>query len=87
VHTPLDCPADHPYVEALCAITGGEPVGLQFWTDAALLAAHGTPSVVCGPGDIAQAHSLDEWVTVDQLHRAEEVYSALAGHLLRGSVR
>jgi succinyl-diaminopimelate desuccinylase len=84
VHTPLDCPADNPYVGKLCDITGGEPVGLQFWTDGALLAQHGTPSVVCGPGDIAQAHSLDEWVTVEQLHRAEEVYAAFADRVLRG---
>jgi acetylornithine deacetylase/succinyl-diaminopimelate desuccinylase len=83
VHAPLDCPADHPYLALLCAVVPDpEPVGLQFWTDGALLAAHGTPAVVCGPGDIAQAHSLDEWVAVDQLHRAAEVYFAMAARML-----
>jgi acetylornithine deacetylase/succinyl-diaminopimelate desuccinylase len=82
VHTPLDCPADDPYLRTLLEVTGGEPVGLQFWTDGALLAAHGTPAVVCGPGDIAQAHSLDEWVAVDQLERAAEVYFAFAARML-----
>jgi succinyl-diaminopimelate desuccinylase len=83
VHTPLDCPADNPYLGMLCAVAAEpEPVGLQFWTDGALLAAHGTPAVVCGPGDIAQAHSLDEWVSVDQLHRAAEVYLATAARML-----
>lgn len=82
VHAPLDCPADDPYLRLLCSLTGGEPVGLQFWTDAALLAAHGTPAVVCGPGDITQAHSLDEWVAVDQLERAAEVYFGVAARML-----
>lgn len=30
--------------------------------------------VVCGPGSIAQAHRKDEWVAIEQLHRATEVY-------------
>ena len=30
--------------------------------------------VVCGPGSIAQAHRKDEWVAIDQLHRATQVY-------------
>ena len=59
-----------------------EPVGLQFWTDGALLAAAGTPAVVCGPGDIAQAHSLDEWVTIAQLREAADVYFGMAARML-----
>jgi acetylornithine deacetylase/succinyl-diaminopimelate desuccinylase len=93
VHSPLDTPADHPYVRLLAQVaarhTGqdAEPVGLQFWTDGALLAAAtGTPTVVCGPGDIAQAHSLAEWVAVEQLHRAADVYLSLAASMLSASV-
>jgi acetylornithine deacetylase/succinyl-diaminopimelate desuccinylase len=83
VHAPLDCPADHPYLRMLCAAAPDpEPVGLQFWTDAALLAASGTPAAVCGPGDIAQAHSLAEWVAVDQLGDAARVYFAMAARML-----
>jgi acetylornithine deacetylase/succinyl-diaminopimelate desuccinylase len=83
VHAPLDCPADDPYLRLLCAAAADpEPVGLQFWTDAALLAAAGIPAAVCGPGDIAQAHSLAEWVAVDQLHDAVRVYFAMAARML-----
>jgi len=83
VHAPLECPPDDPYLALLCAVTPDpEPVGLQFWTDGALLGAHGTPAVVCGPGDIAQAHSHDEWVTVEQLHGAAGVYFAIAARML-----
>jgi acetylornithine deacetylase/succinyl-diaminopimelate desuccinylase len=83
VHVPLDCPAGDKYLGMLCDLAGDpEPVGLQFWTDGALLAAAGTPAVVCGPGDIAQAHSLDEWVAVDQLRDAADVYFGMAARML-----
>ncbi|HTV83770.1 MAG TPA: acetylornithine deacetylase [Dyella sp.] len=47
----------------------GIPVGnaVNFWTEAALFSAGGHISFVYGPGDIAQAHTADEWVALDQL--------------------
>lgn len=47
------------------------PIGnaVDFWTEAALFSAAGYTSFVYGPGDIAQAHSADEWVALDQLQR------------------
>ncbi len=88
-HTPLDCPGDDPGVLALGEIVADhlglppEPLGMTFWTDAALFAAEtGTPTVVCGPGDIAQAHSLDEWVDVAQLLAASEIYLELSRRFL-----
>lgn len=49
--------------------TLGLPVGpaVDFWTEAALFSAAGLTALVCGPGEIAQAHSADEWVALDQL--------------------
>lgn len=34
-----------------------------------------TNLVVCGPGDIAQAHTADEYLALDQLHRGIEIYA------------
>ncbi len=51
-----------------------EPVDLAFWTEAALLAASGVDAVVVGPGDIAQAHGPDEWVTLEELGRARDLF-------------
>lgn len=90
VHAPLECPADHPGLLLLSEVVGerlpgsGDPIGVNFWTDGALLAAGtGTPTVVCGPGDIGQAHSLDEWVSLDQLRSATEVYVDFVARYLR----
>lgn len=53
------------------------PLDLGFWTEAAVLAANGVDAVVLGPGDIAQAHGPDEWVPIDELHRARELFRAV----------
>jgi len=45
------------------------PVGnaVACWTEASLFSQAGLTALVYGPGDIAQAHSADEWVALDQL--------------------
>lgn len=53
----------------------GEPVG--FWTEASLFSDADLPALVLGPGDIAQAHAVDEWVALEQLERALAAYQAI----------
>lgn len=52
--------------------------GVPYGANAATLAAAGIPSVVFGPGSIDQAHTADEWIDVEQLKQATEVYRRLA---------
>jgi acetylornithine deacetylase len=47
---------------------------VDFWTEAALFSAAGLTALVYGPGDIAQAHSADEWVRLSELAEAAETY-------------
>ena len=47
----------------------------------ARLSATGTPCVVFGPGDIAQAHTKDEWIDLDQVAQAAEAYFRIAVEL------
>jgi acetylornithine deacetylase len=51
----------------------GERIGVPFGTDAPHFAATGCPTVVFGPGSIAQAHTADEWLDLDQLRTASEI--------------
>ncbi len=44
---------------------------VAFGTEAGLFQRAGVPTVVCGPGHIAQAHQADEYVTLEQLAAAE----------------
>lgn len=50
------------------------PIGnaVDFWTEASLFSAAGYTTLVFGPGDIAQAHTADEFVTLEQLRRYTE---------------
>jgi len=50
---------------------------VDFWTEASLFAQAGIPAIVLGPGNIAQAHAMDEWVSVVQLERALKIYTQL----------
>jgi acetylornithine deacetylase len=56
-------------------------VPLDFWTEAAVFAAHGVDAVVVGPGDIAQAHAPDEFVTLADLGWAIDLFThVLSSH-------
>ena len=59
---------------AIDAVDGQhEVLAVPFGTDASSIAESGIPAVVFGPGDIAQAHTKDEWVELDQIDRAAEI--------------
>jgi acetylornithine deacetylase len=44
---------------------------VAYGAEAGLFSEAGIPAVICGPGDIAQAHRPDEFVAVEQLARCE----------------
>ena len=70
---PLDTAPEHPCVQALQA-AGGRLVGAPWFCDGSLLQAGGIPAVAAGPGDIAQAHTADEFLAVEDLWRGVEFY-------------
>jgi len=51
---------------------------VSFGTEASLFHIANVPTVICGPGHIAQAHQPNEWVSVDQLARCEAFMRRLA---------
>jgi acetylornithine deacetylase len=44
---------------------------VAYGTEAGLFSLAGIPSIVCGPGDIQQAHKANEFVALDQLVQCE----------------
>ena len=52
---------------------------VAFGTEAGLFQRAGIPTVVCGPGHIAQAHQPDEFVSLAQLAHCERFLEGLAG--------
>ena len=70
----VDAPLTQAVVTALQKESLPAPVeGLSCWTDAALFNEAGIPALCFGPGDIALAHSAEEWVTLDDIEHATRV--------------
>lgn len=60
---------------SIAAVVGPrQTIGVPFGTHASRLARIGIPTVVFGPGNIAQAHTKDEWIAIDQLRQAADIY-------------
>ena len=75
---PFEIEAGHPFPAKAAAAAGVAALdGVAFWTDAALLAAAGIPTVVYGPSG-AGAHAREEWVDLASLERCCDAYLATA---------
>jgi acetylornithine deacetylase len=57
-------------------------IPVPYGTDASTIAGAGIPAVVFGPGDIAQAHTKDEWVSLEEVEKASEILYRLASEPL-----
>jgi putative selenium metabolism hydrolase len=86
-HAAWTISADQPLVSA--ALRALQDAGLPAETymvpyccNASATTQAGVPTIVFGPGDIAQAHSVDEWVAADELTQAAQVFVRLGEALL-----
>jgi len=71
---PMEIDASHPLVQKLFQAAGQKaPAGVDYFSDAGVQAAAGIPSVLFGPGDIAQAHTQNEWISMAELEQAKEL--------------
>jgi acetylornithine deacetylase/succinyl-diaminopimelate desuccinylase family protein len=71
---PLETNHKLPLVQKFLKCVGqSKPLGVHFFCDAAILSAGGIPSVVFGPGDVAQAHTADEWISLSELERGKNL--------------
>jgi acetylornithine deacetylase len=74
-----EVPPEHDLPRALGKAAGitRPPVGMSFWTDAAVLGSAGIPSVLFGPGG-AGLHSIEEYVEIKDVLRCRDALAALA---------
>lgn len=64
----LDLPADSDLCALVARVSGREVLGaVSYGTEAGLFQAAGVPAIVCGPGDITQAHRPDESIALADL--------------------
>ena len=59
--------------------------GVSFGCDATKFHRAGIPGIILGPGSILQAHSIEEYVELEEVARAAEVYARLCATFNGGS--
>ena len=78
LETSLECALVSCTVRILKAMgLDSQPYGVPFGSDASKLSAVGIPSIILGPGSIAQAHTIDEFVEIEQVEKAFIAYRDL----------
>lgn len=83
--TPLNAPILQSLTETHREILGGDPQthGVSYGSDLRLFTRYaGMPAVLYGPGDVALAHAANEWLPLDELVAATEVYTRLIARAL-----
>jgi acetylornithine deacetylase len=82
----LGTPSDAAVVNFVKGLTGANgTMKVAFGTEGGLFDARlGIPTVICGPGSMAQGHKPDEFVTVEQMARCEAMMAALLDRLEAG---
>jgi acetylornithine deacetylase len=82
----LGTPSDAGVVNFVKGLTGANgTIKVAFGTEGGLFDQRlGIPTVICGPGSMAQGHKPDEFVTVEQMERCRAMLGALIGRLEAG---
>ncbi len=85
---PVSTPIEHHLVKSIRHVLeesglSDVPVGVPYGTDAAWFSQRGIPVIIWGPGSIAQAHSDGEYVQLDDLWLATQLYIKAALRLCR----
>ena len=87
IHGPVSIDPEHPVVRAAqraraeLGQTAADLTAFPAWTDASLLSREGKiPSIIWGPGELDQAHSPEEYIKLDDVRLAAELYAAAALH-------
>jgi acetylornithine deacetylase len=82
----LGTPSDAAVVRFVQGLTGANgTIKVAFGTEGGLFSERlGVPTVICGPGSMAQGHKPDEWVSLDQIARCEAMLERLVDRLEAG---
>lgn len=79
----MGLPADHALATVVKQVAGSNSAGkVAYGTEGGYYEQAGIPTIICGPGHIAQAHQPDEWIAESELAACDRFIRRLAGRLL-----
>ncbi len=78
----MSLPAGHELAALVKQVTGSNSTGkVSYGTEGGFYQEAGIPTIVCGPGDIAQAHQPDEWIAESELASCDAFIRRLADRI------
>jgi acetylornithine deacetylase len=78
----LDCPDGSEIIELVTSLVDNKTIGaVSYAAEAGQFAEAGFQTMICGPGDIAQAHRPNEFVTKKQLEKCDRMIMNLIGKM------
>lgn len=81
----FEIPVDSPLVQLVQKLTNSTKHSrVAYNTEAGLFQSYGIPTVICGPGNIEQAHRPDEYIEVDQIVQCDCFLTSLIEKLRGG---
>jgi acetylornithine deacetylase len=76
-------PPDHALATVVKHLTGSNSAGkVAYGTEGGFFQNAGIPTIICGPGHIAQAHQPDEWIAESELDACDSFIRRLTDRLL-----
>jgi acetylornithine deacetylase len=79
---PMALPRGHALADLVRGLTGSNDAGnVSYGTEGGIFQEAGMAAIVCGPGDIAQAHTPDEWIAESELAACDAFLARLADRL------
>ncbi len=78
----MSLPPDHDLATLVKQLTGSNSTGkVSYGTEGGFYETAGIPTIICGPGHIAQAHQPDEWIAESELVACDAFIRALTDRL------
>jgi acetylornithine deacetylase len=78
----MGLPETHELTSIVKQVTGSNSTGkVSYGTEGGIYEEAGIPCIVCGPGNIQQAHKADEWIATSQLDECDGFIRRLASRL------
>ena len=85
-YPPLSTAKDAEVISFVKSLTGSNAtIKVAFGTEGGLFSSElGIPTVVCGPGSMEQGHKPDEFISIEQLNKCDQMLDALLQRLIIG---
>ena len=82
---PVEVDPNREEIRAMLKMAGGRLISVPYATEMVMFRPYNDKVMVCGPGEVKEAHVVDEKIRISDVERAAEIYYEYAKHLYLNS--